>query len=339
MENKKDKNEREQIPYQFTANPLNLMYIMDSDCLKMLNILIQEASYWDSQKQLTNGYFYKSINELKDNMFMANDQDVRLTIEALYSNGLVDVINQGEKHKASKFKINIDKIIEINSMSITDVKKFYPRICKLKRGCVCSYMKRENCTNDQNKEVGNVSDIDKVSESATNCITDCHSSCTTDCNTDCSTTCTPKLDKLYLLNKSDSSNKIDDNINNNNIAKENIEKESFHHLNTHIEDNKKDKVDINDQKVIDASVPLAVAHPLEPTKKMTKGEHLISKFSQAYKEMKKNEFYNSLQHYTIDELKYIDKMIPTLTIKMNDNQKGMIKYYISILQKKKKEVA
>jgi len=210
MENKKNKNEREKIPYQFTANPLNLMYIMDSDCLKMLNLLIQEESYWDSQRQLIDGYFFKSINELKDNMFIANDQDVRLIIEALYSNGLVDVINQGEKHKASKFKINIDKIIEINSMSITDVIKFYPRISKLKRGCVCSYMKRENCINDQNKEVGNVADIDKVSESATNCITDCHSSCTTDCNTDCSTTCTPKLDKLYLLNKSDSSNKIDE---------------------------------------------------------------------------------------------------------------------------------
>lgn len=343
MENKKNENEREKFPYQFTASPLILMYIMDSDCLKMLNLLIQEESYWRSQGKLVDGYFFKSINDLKEDMFMTNDQDLRLTIEALYRNGLVDVINQGEKRKASKFKINMNKIIEIDSKSIIEVKKFYPRICKLKRGDVCTFMKRKDCINDQNKEVGNVSNIDKVFESTANCTTDCNTNCTTDCNTHCSTTCTPKLDKSYLLNKSDSSNKIDDNINNNNIiinnnnniAKENIEKESLDPLNIHIEDNKKDKVDINDQKVIDASALLAVAQRLEPIKKMTKEEQLINEFCQACKEMEEKEFYKNIQHYSYNELKYINEKIPTLSIKMNDNKKGYIKYHIAMLQKKK----
>ena len=35
-------NDEKKIPYQFTATPLNLMYIMDSDCLKLLNLLDQE---------------------------------------------------------------------------------------------------------------------------------------------------------------------------------------------------------------------------------------------------------------------------------------------------------
>lgn len=323
-----ENNKNEKIPYQFTASPLNLMYILDSHCFKMLNLLIQEECYWRSQGKLVDGYFFKSINDLKDDMFMSNDQDVRLTIEALYSNGLVDVINQGDRHKASKFKVNMDKIIEIDSKSIIEVKKFYQKIYKLKRGCVCSYI--------EPKEVGNVSDIDKGSGSTTNCTTDCNTNCTTDSNTDCSTICTPKLDKLNLLNKSDLLNNIDDNIINNNIEKNNFEIESFDPLNTHIENNKKDKVEINDQKVTNAPAILAVAQPMEPTRKMTKGDQLINEFCQSYKEMKGNEFYEILNLYNIRDLEYIYKMISTLPIKLNANEKGYIKYYIARLQKRQK---
>lgn len=251
-------NEETKIPYQFTASPLNLMYILDSDCLKMLNLLIQEDSYWRSQGQLKDDYFFKSINDLKDDMFMANDQDVRLTIEALYANDLVDVINQGDKHKASKFKINQEKIKEIDSRTILDVKKFYPRICKFQRGHSCSYMKRKDCTNAQKSEVDDtIPDSAQVPGSATNCSTDCHTNCTTDC----STTCTPKLNKSYSINK------IDDNIINNNIIdNEVIEEESFHSLNIEIGDKGKGSVDINDQEVINASVTSQTdAQHLEPT--------------------------------------------------------------------------
>lgn len=143
MKTENQNNEKEKIPYQFTANPLNLMYLLDSDCLKMLNLLIQEESYWRSQGQLVDGYFFKRINDMTVDMFKSNEQDLRLTIEALYSSGLIDVINQGNKHKASKFKINLEKIKEFDSKTITDVKKFCPRICKLPRGSVCSYMKRK----------------------------------------------------------------------------------------------------------------------------------------------------------------------------------------------------
>ena len=134
--------DNQKISYQFTANPLNLMFILDSDCHKMLNLLLQEHCYWSTKEQLVDGYFFKSINDLKEDMFISNDQDVRLILDALYRNGLIDIINQGEQMKASKFKINLDKITEIDNMSILDVKKFLPRICKLKRGTKCSYMEK-----------------------------------------------------------------------------------------------------------------------------------------------------------------------------------------------------
>lgn len=139
----KTNEDKDVIPYQFTASPLNLMYSLDSDCFKMMNLLIQEDSYWNSKGKLVDNYFFKSVNDLKEDMFMSNDQDVRLTLEALYVNGLIDIINQGEQHKASKFRINLERISEIDKMSILDVKKFLPRIFKLKRGSICSYMKKE----------------------------------------------------------------------------------------------------------------------------------------------------------------------------------------------------
>ena len=121
------------------------------------------------------------------------------------------------------------------------------------------------------------------------------------------------------------------------VAKQNnFEIESFDPLNTHIENNKKDKVEINDQKVTNAPAILAVAQPMEPTRKMTKGDQLINEFCQSYKEMKGNEFYEILNLYNIRDLEYIYKMISTLPIKLNANEKGYIKYYIARLQKRQK---
>jgi len=312
-------NEETKIQYQFTASPLNLMYVLDSDCLKMLNLLIQEDSYWRSQGQLKDGYFFKSINDLKDDMFMANDQDVRLTIDALYINGIIDVINQGDRHNASKFKINVEKIAEIDSKSILEVKKFYPIIRKFQRGHSCSYMKRKDCTNVQKSEVDNASDISKVPGSATNF------------NTDCGPTCTPKLDKSDLLNKSDSLNKIDNNIINNNIINNvDIEKESFHHLNIEIDDKGKGFVDINDQEVTDASAPSQVAaHCIDSTNIYTKEELLISRFNQAYKEMGTSELESSMNNYTTEELKYIQEQLPALGLRHHGID-GYITYLICI---------
>ena len=48
---------KDAIPYQFTPTPTNLMFFVDSDCLKMMNLLIQEESYWKSKGKLVDGYF------------------------------------------------------------------------------------------------------------------------------------------------------------------------------------------------------------------------------------------------------------------------------------------
>ena len=240
-------NDEKKIPYQFTANPLNLMYILDSDCLKMLNLLIQEESYWRSQGQLVDGYFFKSINELKEDMFMSNDKDVRLTIEALFINGLIDVIPQGNVHKASKFKLNMEKIMDYDSMTITDVKKFAQRICKLPRKSTCTYMNRNDLATKQSGKVD------------------------TKCSTDCPPDCTPKLYKsdslnnLDLLNISYCLNNIENDIINNNIIIENknFKQDHSHSLNNQIEDKEIIPVYYNNQQISDASIPQVDAQLLD----------------------------------------------------------------------------
>ena len=240
-------NDEKKIPYQFTANPLNLMYILDSDCLKMLNLLIQEESYWRSQGQLVDGYFFKSINELKEDMFMSNDKDVRLTIEALFINGLIDVIPQGNVHKASKFKLNMEKIMDYDSMTITDVKKFAQRICKLPRKSTCTYMNRNDLATKQSGKVD------------------------TKCSTDCPPDCTPKLDKsdslnnLDLLNISYCLNNIENDIINNNIIIENknFKQDHSHSFNNQIEDKEIIPVYNNNQQISDASIPQVDAQLLD----------------------------------------------------------------------------
>lgn len=176
------------ITYQFTAVPTNLIYLLDSDCFKLLTLLIQEHSYWNSKNRLEDDYFFKSIEEIQNTLFMKNDQDVRLTIESLYVNGFIDVVMLGKKHQSNKFKINWNKIQEYDNISITDIIKFHSPITKMKRGTKCTYTNNTDCT------------------------TKCTTNWTTNCSPNCSPNCTPTLDNIDKL---DNINNKENNIYNN----------------------------------------------------------------------------------------------------------------------------
>ena len=178
------------ISYQFTAAPTNLIYLLDSDCFKLLTLLIQEHSYWNSKNRLEDDYFFKPIEEIQNILFMKNDQDVRLTIESLYVNGFIDVVMLGKKHQSNKFKINWNKIQEYDNISITDIIKFHSPITKMKRGTKCTYTNNTDCT------------------------TKCTTNWTTNWTTNCSPNCTPTLDNIDKL---DNINNKENNIYNNTI--------------------------------------------------------------------------------------------------------------------------
>ena len=301
METKKNQNEvKDGIPYQFTANPLNLMFILDSDCLKMLNLLIQEESYWKSKGKLVDGYFFKSIDDLKKHMLMSNDQDVRLTLDALYINKLIDIIPQGELMKASKFKINLEKIMDINKRSITEVKKFVPRICKLRRGSKCSYVDKKGANS--------------ITLEATILSTNCTSDCTP---------------KLYNIDKSNNIDKIDNNIIIDNIIAEAPKEKDSNSpklISKGIIDDSKGK----------ASATKTTTQATEQTKSsITNGDKLVLKLSQDFNELDREDFYKTLYTYSVDELKDIKKRIPTLKIGLSSSDQDYMKYYTTLAIRRK----
>lgn len=146
--------EEKQIEYQFIPAPLNLFYICDIYTYSLLLTLIQKESYWKLKDKLSDGFFYMSIEEIGDIILLDNRNDIRCTIEALYTNGIIDVrckgIGRGSKNKiANEFKINYDKIKEFDEMSIFDIKEFDVRIEKLKRGSKVTYDKKQDLKDDE----------------------------------------------------------------------------------------------------------------------------------------------------------------------------------------------
>jgi len=303
METKKNEV-KDGIPYQFTANPLNLMFILDSDCLKMLNLLIQEESYWKSKGKLVDGYFFKSIDDLKKHMLMSNDQDVRLTLDALYINKLIDIIPQGQQHKASKIRINLERINEVDKMTITDVEKFLPKVLKLKRGSKCSYL---------DKKGGN-----SITPEATILSTDCTSNCTQHS--------TPKL---YKIDKSNNIDKIDNNIIVDNIIAE-VPREKVSNNPRLISKG------LIDDSNVKASATKATAQTTEQTKSsITNGDKLVLKLNQDFDRLDREDFYKNLYSYSTAELKDLQSKRPTLPMSMNDNEKGLIVYHSTIALREK----
>lgn len=303
-ENTKQNEVKDNVPYKFTASPLNLLYVLDSDCFKMLNLLIQEQSYWKSEGELVNGYFFKSLNALKEDMFMSNDQDVRLTLETLYINKLIDIIPQGEQHKASKIRINLEKIMEINKRSITEVKKFVPRICKLRRGSKCSYADKKG--------------VNSITPEAT--------ILSTNCTSDCTQHSTPKL---YNIDKSNNIDKIDNNIIVDNIIAEAPKEKD------------RNSPQFTSKGIIDdsngnASATKMTTQATEQTKSnITNGDKLVLKLNQDFNELDREDFYKTLYTYSTAELKEIRKRIPTLKIGLSSNDKDNMKYYTTIAIRRK----
>nr|DAT88695.1 MAG TPA: hypothetical protein [Caudoviricetes sp.] len=133
------------IEYQFIPAPLNLFYVCDVYTYSLLLALIQKESYWKLKDKLSSdGYFFMSIEEISDTIYLFDRADIRCTIEALYINDIIDVrcngLGRGAKNKiANEFKINYDKIKEFDEMSIFDIKEFNVRIEKLKRGTKVTY--------------------------------------------------------------------------------------------------------------------------------------------------------------------------------------------------------
>lgn len=198
-----EKNTRNECSHSFVPMPTNLIYLLDNDCFKIMAVLIQEESYWKSKDRLSpEGFFFKSIDELTQQLNYGNAKDVRLTLEALFRASLVDIkATDGVRHTAA-MRINWNTIKEISEKTITDIIKFENRICKLKRTEQITYADKMTTKVRTKVETDCASKLD--TELNTNCRTDCH--------TNLSTNCTPTIDNIDKIENQDNldkSNKID----------------------------------------------------------------------------------------------------------------------------------
>ena len=233
-----EKNEK-QIEYQFIAAPLTLFYVCDVYTYSLLLALIQKETYWKSKGKLSDdSYFFMSIEEISDTIYLFDRADIRCTIEALYINDIIDVrcngLGRGAKNKiANEFKINYNKIKEYDEMSIFDIKEFNIRIEKLKRGTKVSYDKQEleEASKEPRKKVNTKSVQDSTQVSTQDSTQDSKQVSTQDSKqvstqiaSNVATTTIynidnlnkkEKIDNIYNLENKNNLNNIEDNIYNN----------------------------------------------------------------------------------------------------------------------------
>lgn len=117
------------ISYQFTAVPTKLMMLLDNNCRSMLFTLIQLSSCYANE----DGYFFRSNSDLQAESNLSKNL-VIVTIDTLYINGIVDVKCSGNKCKkiANYYKLNFDKILEYENISLEDTKNPDNKITTLK---------------------------------------------------------------------------------------------------------------------------------------------------------------------------------------------------------------
>ena len=144
------------IDYNFVAIPTNMIYIMDSDCLKAFTILMQKHTYWVNKGRLEDGYFIKSIDELSRELHMKNQKDVRCVIQALVNESLIDVIAIDGKKNTAKFKLNEERIKELANENLYDLVESGYYIQKLKRSEPITYCQQNVPLNIIEEEVQNV---------------------------------------------------------------------------------------------------------------------------------------------------------------------------------------
>lgn len=115
---------------------------MDNTLFKMMCLLIQKYDYWNNKGELgKDGYFYCRHQDLTDALGI-NRCDVPLVIESLFINKFIDVKSKGfGKRMTTRYKINWNKIKEIEKYSVIEMQEKGIYFEKLKRGVKTTYDK------------------------------------------------------------------------------------------------------------------------------------------------------------------------------------------------------
>lgn len=132
-----------QINYQFTAIPVNFIYLFDNYTYKLLATLMQKESFWKNQNKLDDdGFFFIRMDDINFAL-NSNKNEINLTIEALHRCGVITVKSNGwvkGQRKTNKYKLNWNKIDELSKLSFQEIFDNGLQITKCKRGEKCTYI-------------------------------------------------------------------------------------------------------------------------------------------------------------------------------------------------------
>ncbi len=103
--------------YQFVAVPLNLFCRLDNNLRSMLFTLIQLQIYYAE----SDGWFFRSNEDLKAQSNLSENL-VRVTIDTLYKEGLIDVESvgkgKGSNSQSNRYKVHLDRFKDYEEVDI-----------------------------------------------------------------------------------------------------------------------------------------------------------------------------------------------------------------------------
>lgn len=103
--------------YQFVAVPLNLFCRLDNNLRSMLFTLIQLQIYYADE----DGWFFRSNEDLKAQSNLSENL-VRVTIDTLYKEGLIDVESvgkgKGSNSPSNRYKVLLDRFKDYEEVDI-----------------------------------------------------------------------------------------------------------------------------------------------------------------------------------------------------------------------------
>ena len=108
---------KKDIPYQFTAMPLNLAACMDVNCRSMLFTLLQLSSYYSDEE----GWFYRTNMDLQMQSRLS-DKLVTEVISKFHRIGILEVqsVGQSKGKFPNRFRLNQHKFLEWEKNSLEE---------------------------------------------------------------------------------------------------------------------------------------------------------------------------------------------------------------------------
>lgn len=105
----------QQLNYQYIQVPINLFYLMDANCSKVLTTLVQMNSFYPKE----DGYFECAYKTLELACGMSRPV-IKASLAGLYLEEIIDVVSvgQGRGKHTNRYKVNVEKFKDYEKINL-----------------------------------------------------------------------------------------------------------------------------------------------------------------------------------------------------------------------------